>query len=206
MDHPQLAWYIGGPILGLCVVAMRWLLNERLGATGAWSEIVERLSDRTPALGTRGFFFAGLVLGGLVYALAAGGPTFHGYGWLTDTFHGTGGTVVLRGRATSVPGVRGLEHRSLTGRQVGPAFAVVEARAPRERTRVVFEEERPPLPGASPRERPVGHRLREDDRGAGRARDGADETVSGSDPRSRGRAGSPFRGIRRGTPGSARGR
>ena len=31
MVREQLAWYIGGPLLGLCVVALRWLLNERLG-------------------------------------------------------------------------------------------------------------------------------------------------------------------------------
>ena len=35
--NEQLAWYIGGPVLGLCVVALRWLLNERLGATRAWA-------------------------------------------------------------------------------------------------------------------------------------------------------------------------
>jgi len=34
------------------------------------------------------------VVGGAAFALIAGGPDFHGYGWLTDTFHGTGGTVV----------------------------------------------------------------------------------------------------------------
>ena len=44
--HQQLAWYVGGPVLGLCVVALRWLLNERLGATGAWSDAVERVSGR----------------------------------------------------------------------------------------------------------------------------------------------------------------
>jgi uncharacterized membrane protein YedE/YeeE len=95
VQHAQLAWYVGGPVLGLCVVAMRWLLNERLGATGAWSEVVERISERRLAFGTRGFFFAGLVLGGLVYALAAGGPVFSGYGWLTDTFDGTAGGIAI---------------------------------------------------------------------------------------------------------------
>ena len=107
MDHPQLAWYIGGPVLGLCVVAMRWLLNERLGATGAWSEVVERLTNRAPAFGTRGFFFAGLVGGGLIYALAAGGPTFHGYGWLTDTFHGIAGHVAIAGILLGAGGLIG---------------------------------------------------------------------------------------------------
>ena len=39
MLHPQLAWYIAGPALGLCVVACRLLFNGRLGVTGGYSEI-----------------------------------------------------------------------------------------------------------------------------------------------------------------------
>ena len=34
----------------------------------------------------------GLIAGSDAFALIAGGPDFHGYGWLTDTFTGTGGT------------------------------------------------------------------------------------------------------------------
>jgi uncharacterized membrane protein YedE/YeeE len=94
MLHHQLAWYVGGPVLGLCVVAMRWLLNERLGVTGAWSDVVERLSGRSRALGTRGWFLVGIVAGAVVFALVAGGPDFHGYGWLTATFHGSGRILV----------------------------------------------------------------------------------------------------------------
>ena len=40
----QLAWYIGGPVLGLCVVAIRALLGERLGITGGYSSVVESVS------------------------------------------------------------------------------------------------------------------------------------------------------------------
>ena len=54
-----MAWYIGGPVLGLCVIALRWLLNEPLGAVGAWSEVVERASERSFALGTRGWLLVG---------------------------------------------------------------------------------------------------------------------------------------------------
>ena len=36
----------------------------------------------------------GLLVGALVYALIAGGPDFHGYGWLTRTFHGSARVVV----------------------------------------------------------------------------------------------------------------
>src|SRR4051812_37121363 len=82
--HQQLAWYVGGPLVGLCVVAMRWLLNERLGATGAWSDAVERLAARSVALGTRGFLLLGLIFGGVVFG--AFGAPLDGYGWLTDAF------------------------------------------------------------------------------------------------------------------------
>jgi uncharacterized protein len=82
--HPQLPWYLAGPLLGLCVVAVRWLFNARLGATGGYSAIVTRVRGREPRLDWRGWFVIGILLGGTVFALAAGGPDFHGYGWLTD--------------------------------------------------------------------------------------------------------------------------
>jgi uncharacterized membrane protein YedE/YeeE len=82
MLHAQIPWYIGGPVLGLCVVAVRLLLNARLGVTGGFSAVVERVSD------WRAFFLLGIVVGAAAFALIAGGPDFHGYGWLTDTFTG----------------------------------------------------------------------------------------------------------------------
>ena len=39
-------------------------------------------------LDTRGWLLIGLVAGAVGFALVAGGPDFHGYGWLTATFHG----------------------------------------------------------------------------------------------------------------------
>ena len=94
MLHHQLQWYVGGPVLGLCVVAIRLLLNERLGITGAYAEVVERVSSRSLAFGWRGWFLIGLVAGGAIFALIAGGPDFHGYGWLTDTFHGSARVLI----------------------------------------------------------------------------------------------------------------
>lgn len=43
MLHAQLAWYIAGPTLGLCVVACRTLFNGRLGVTGGYSELIGKL-------------------------------------------------------------------------------------------------------------------------------------------------------------------
>jgi len=87
--HPQLAWYFAGPVLGLCVVACRALFNARLGVTGGYSEIIGRLREGQLAFDWRGWFLIGVVLGGGLYALAAGGPDFHGYGWLTAHLHGS---------------------------------------------------------------------------------------------------------------------
>lgn len=95
MLHSQLPWFIGGPLLGLCVVAMRWLMNERLGVMGAWSDVVNTIGARRLSFGPFGWMLFGLIAGAALYALFAGGPEFHGYGWLTDTFGSTGGGAIL---------------------------------------------------------------------------------------------------------------
>ena len=94
MLHHQLPWYVGGPVLGLCVVLLRLLLNERLGITGGYSEIVERIGRRSLAFSWRGWFLIGVLIGAIVFAVAAGGPDFHGYGWLTRTFDGAATILV----------------------------------------------------------------------------------------------------------------
>lgn len=94
MLHHQLAWYIGGPILGLCVVVIRVLLNERLGVTGGFTEVIERVGRRSLAFDWRAWFLGGIVVGAILFAAISGGPDFHGYGWLTDTFTGTARILV----------------------------------------------------------------------------------------------------------------
>jgi uncharacterized protein len=88
MLHDQLAWYIAGPVLGLCVVACRLLFNARLGVTGGFSELIVQLGKGSLRFDWRGWFAIGIFAGGAVFALVAGGPDFHGYGWLTDAFTG----------------------------------------------------------------------------------------------------------------------
>jgi uncharacterized membrane protein YedE/YeeE len=87
--HNQLPWFVAGPALGLCVVAVRLLLNGRLGVTGAFSEVIERVGRRSLALDWPGWLFVGIVVGAVLFALVAGGPDFHGYGWLTQWLHGS---------------------------------------------------------------------------------------------------------------------
>jgi uncharacterized membrane protein YedE/YeeE len=96
MLNPQLAWYVAGPLLGLCVIACRLLFNARLGVTGGYSAIVGRLRAGKLSFDWRGWFVVGVLLGGTVFALAAGGPDFNGYGWLTESLdHALVGPVLL---------------------------------------------------------------------------------------------------------------
>jgi uncharacterized protein len=131
MLHDQLAWYIAGPILGFCVVAVRLLFNARLGVTGGFSELVGQLSRGSVRFDWRGWFAIGLVAGGALFAILWGGPDFHGYGWLTDTFTGSSrvwiapillgaGVLIgfgakLAGGCTSGNGLGGISHLSPAG-------------------------------------------------------------------------------------------
>jgi hypothetical protein len=83
MVQDQLAWWIGGPVLGFSVVACRALFGGRLGVTGGFSEVISKLGARSVAFDWRGWFVIGVLLGGTVFLVANGGPLFHGFGWLT---------------------------------------------------------------------------------------------------------------------------
>ena len=95
MLRDQLPWWIGGPVLGLCVVAIRGLMNGRLGVTGAFSDVIDKVGRRSLAFDWRGWFFVGLVVGGAAFSIARGSPGFTGYGWLTDTFSSGTGRVAI---------------------------------------------------------------------------------------------------------------
>ena len=82
----QAPWFVAGPLLGLCVVAVLALVNGRLGVVGGFSDVVDRVSERSLSLGWKGTFLVGLVGGALLWALVSGGRAEDGYGWLTRTF------------------------------------------------------------------------------------------------------------------------
>ena len=88
MVHDQLAWYIAGPVLGLCVVAIRVVFAARLGVTGGFTELIEKLAARSVRFDWRGWFALGIVASGALYVLLWGSPVFKGYGWLTHSFKG----------------------------------------------------------------------------------------------------------------------
>jgi uncharacterized protein len=77
-------WFVTGPLIGLCVVALLALINRRLGVVGGFSAVVERATGRTGSLGWRGAFLIGVVGGGLLFAVLSGGFGHGGgYGWLS---------------------------------------------------------------------------------------------------------------------------
>jgi uncharacterized protein len=69
-------------------------MNGRLGVTGAFSDVIDRVGRRSLAFGWRGWFLVGLVAGGLGFGLVRGGSGYEGYGWLTDTFEGSGRALI----------------------------------------------------------------------------------------------------------------
>jgi uncharacterized membrane protein YedE/YeeE len=62
---------------------------------GAWSDVVDTVAARRLSFGPFGWVLFGLIAGSAAFAVIAGGRDFHGYGWMTDTFHGTGGTILI---------------------------------------------------------------------------------------------------------------
>lgn len=90
--------YVAGPVLGLCVVALYALVNQRLGVVGGLSELFERVVRRAPSLGLKGAFVLGVAGGGTLFALLTGGGRFgDGYGWLTREFAAPTTVLVLVG-------------------------------------------------------------------------------------------------------------
>jgi uncharacterized membrane protein YedE/YeeE len=93
LDRP--AWYVLGPLIGLVVVGLLATINERFGVLGGYSNVVERVTGRSPTLGWKAWLLFGVLGGAFLFRLLAGAPTVaDGYGWLTRAFGGSGQIVV----------------------------------------------------------------------------------------------------------------
>lgn len=93
---------IAGALLGACVLLMYLVANARLAVVGGYSDLVERASERSVRLGTRGTFLVGIVLGGALFALARGHRVIEGYGWVTREFSDPTAVVLLVGAGTLI--------------------------------------------------------------------------------------------------------
>ena len=99
----QPPWFVLGPCIGLLVVGLLAAVNERLGVLGGWADVLDRIEGRAGSVSRKGWFFAGVILGGLVFLAASGTDstgTASGYGWLSREFASpvvVGAILVLAG-------------------------------------------------------------------------------------------------------------
>src|SRR3954447_9118339 len=78
----RLPWWVAGPGIGLCVVALYALGNMRLGVSGAWLQLIAVARRQRPSEPWRLWFLGGLVAGVLVAAIL-GTMKLTGYGALS---------------------------------------------------------------------------------------------------------------------------
>lgn len=91
----QLPWWVAGPGVGVCVVAMYGLANRKLGVSGGWLQVVNAAERRPITEPWRLFFNGGLVIGAVVAAVLGSGRTAAGYGALGAALGAPALVVVL---------------------------------------------------------------------------------------------------------------
>ncbi len=68
-------WYVSGPLIGLLVVCLYAVANQRLGVSGTYLQVANFFRDRPRAEMWRVWFFVGVLCGSFVAGLLEGGPT-----------------------------------------------------------------------------------------------------------------------------------
>jgi hypothetical protein len=79
----QLPWWVAGPGVGLCVVALYGLANVKLGVSGGWLQVLLLVQRRPVTEAWRLWFNGGLVGGAVLAAVLGRGFVVHGYGDLS---------------------------------------------------------------------------------------------------------------------------
>src|SRR5919201_692448 len=93
MLESTLPWWVAGPVIGLVIVALLALANKRFGVVGGVTDLVHGSSEGRGLRIWRTLLVLGMVLGGLGYALLAGGPDAGtAYSWL-DAHLSAGGDI-----------------------------------------------------------------------------------------------------------------
>lgn len=79
----RVPWFVAGPLMGLVVVALYALANQKLGITASYNEVVDMVRGRATESRWRFWFLIGLIGGGVLAAALRGGPALDlGYGAL----------------------------------------------------------------------------------------------------------------------------
>jgi uncharacterized membrane protein YedE/YeeE len=79
----QLPWWVAGPAIGLCVVALYGLMNARLGVSGAWLATLAPMEGWRPEPWRKSFLLS-LVAGSVVAAMLGPPVELHGYSRLSE--------------------------------------------------------------------------------------------------------------------------
>jgi len=84
----RLAWYVGGPVLGLLIVGLFVIANQPLGASGSYVQTVGLLRRREGVAVWRVWYFVGMFLGGVLVTqvLREGAEVRSGYDALRAAF------------------------------------------------------------------------------------------------------------------------
>lgn len=84
----RLPWFIGGPVLGLLIVAMFALANQPLGASGAYVQTANLFRGRDGVAVWRVWYFVGMFAGGVLVTqvLRQGAEVRSGYDALRAVF------------------------------------------------------------------------------------------------------------------------
>ena len=83
----QLPWWVAGPGVGLCVVALYALANLKLGVSGGWLQLLF-LAERRPLTEPWRLWFTGALVAGAVLAAVLGAGRTSGYGALSEVLPG----------------------------------------------------------------------------------------------------------------------
>lgn len=81
----QLAWWIAGPLLGICVAGMYAVTNKSLGASGTYAQLTDKILKKPVKEPWRLWFMVGVIIGAFFYGISSTG--FHwnwNYGQLSD--------------------------------------------------------------------------------------------------------------------------
>ena len=84
----RLAWYVGGPVLGLLIVGLFVIANQPLAASGSYVQTVGLLRRREGVAVWRVWYFVGMFLGGVLVTqvLREGAEVRSGYDALRAAF------------------------------------------------------------------------------------------------------------------------
>ena len=84
----RLAWFVGGPILGLLIVGLFVVANQPLGASGAYVQTSGLIRRRSDVVVWRIWYFVGLFVGGLLvtHVFREGAEIRSGYDAMRDVF------------------------------------------------------------------------------------------------------------------------